>query len=71
MLLKHLAADHHVLQICLMGSTEANKHHEMDRFQAWPILEPNLIKLVLDLVPKPTYLFLVHFGADVAQRALR
>lgn len=65
MLLKHLAADHHVLQICLMGSTEANKHHMIDGFQPRPILEQNVIKLVLDWVPKPTYLVLVHFVADV------
>lgn len=58
MLLKHLAADHHVLQICLMESTEASKHHMMDRFQPWPILaNENVIKLVLDLVPKPQHIY--------------
>lgn len=55
MLLKRLAADHDVLQICLMGSSEASKHHMMDRVQPWPVLANKIaIKLALDLVAYPT-----------------
>lgn len=68
MLLKYLAADHHVLQICLMGSTDASQHHVIDRFRPRPILEQKVIKTALDLAPQPTYLFLVHFVTDVVPK---